>query len=94
MENKVNRTIYCTSCNAELPLGLKFCTECGKPVQMNSDLANENSNQKSECPNCSVEVSPDSKFCAECGTSLLDDYSTHENVKKGWYLELIKKELQ
>ena len=28
-----DKSIKCNYCNAELPLGLSFCTECGKPLQ-------------------------------------------------------------
>ena len=34
MENKdLNKTIRCNSCNAEVPEGTKFCTECGEVIE-------------------------------------------------------------
>ncbi len=78
-----DKSIKCNYCNAELPLGLKFCTECGKPLQNDSRSIKENFNQKSVCPNCSAEVSPYLKFCTECGTSLLIKMKpTNENINR------------
>ena len=38
------------------------------------------------------EISP-VKFVKRYLMEILNDYNSHENIKKEWYLELIKKEL-
>jgi class 3 adenylate cyclase len=45
----------CASCGTELPVGAKFCLECGTPVV-------------SGCANCGTELPSGAKFCLECGT--------------------------
>jgi predicted ATPase/class 3 adenylate cyclase len=47
----------CPSCGIENPEGLKFCNECGAPLQI-------------RCPQCGFANQPRAKFCGECGTSL------------------------
>jgi len=49
----------CPSCGAEVPVGMKFCGECGTNV-----------NAKPRCPSCGTEAQPGLKFCGECGTKL------------------------
>jgi hypothetical protein len=34
------------------------------------------------------------EFTSKIGKEILNDYNNRENVKKEWYLELIKKNLQ
>jgi predicted amidophosphoribosyltransferase len=71
MENKEsNRTIRCDSCNAEFSEGTKFCTECGKLVENDSEIDENLSEQNIVCPKCQAEVSPGIKFCEECGTKI------------------------
>jgi membrane protease subunit (stomatin/prohibitin family) len=48
--------LTCGNCNAAVPVGAKFCGECGTPMQKH-------------CTNCSAALSPTAKFCAECGTA-------------------------
>jgi len=45
----------CASCHSQVPVGGKFCPECGQPMQKH-------------CTNCNATLSPTAKFCAECGT--------------------------
>jgi predicted amidophosphoribosyltransferase len=45
----------CASCHSQIPVGGKFCPECGQPMQKH-------------CTNCNASLSPTAKFCAECGT--------------------------
>ncbi len=47
----------CSSCGRENDAGLKFCNECGSPLQAG-------------CPNCGASNKPGAKFCGECGTVL------------------------
>ncbi|HEY93905.1 MAG TPA: protein kinase, partial [Dehalococcoidia bacterium] len=49
----------CPHCGAENPEGVKFCGECGKPLQ-NEQI----------CPQCSHANPPGVKFCHECGHQL------------------------
>jgi membrane protease subunit (stomatin/prohibitin family) len=46
----------CTNCQNQLPVGSKFCAECGTPTSKH-------------CSNCNASLAPTAKFCAECGTS-------------------------
>jgi predicted ATPase/class 3 adenylate cyclase len=49
--------MHCPSCGFENPEGLKFCNECGTPLQM-------------PCAQCGFANQPQAKFCGECGTAL------------------------
>lgn len=46
--------VICPNCNAAIPLGSKFCPECGKPLTR-------------KCSKCGAEIKPGNKFCPECG---------------------------
>jgi membrane protease subunit (stomatin/prohibitin family) len=48
-------TMACGNCESEIPVGSKFCAECGTPTQKH-------------CTNCNASLSAAAKFCAECGT--------------------------
>ena len=48
-------TMSCANCESQLPVGAKFCAECGTPTQKH-------------CTNCNASLGATSKFCAECGT--------------------------
>ena len=45
----------CANCESQVPLGSKFCAECGTPTQKH-------------CTNCNASLVATAKFCAECGT--------------------------
>jgi membrane protease subunit (stomatin/prohibitin family) len=45
----------CANCQSAIPVGSKFCAECGTPTQKH-------------CTNCNASLSASAKFCAECGT--------------------------
>jgi double zinc ribbon protein len=51
--------VQCPSCSTKVPVGMKFCGECGTNV-----LA------KPKCPSCGTEAGPGLKFCGECGTRI------------------------
>jgi len=59
----------CSSCNAEIQPGSKFCTECGKPVEDAPEKA-EIAQPVVKCPKCNTELKPDDKFCTECGAKI------------------------
>ncbi|MBN1620636.1 SPFH domain-containing protein [candidate division WOR-3 bacterium] len=46
----------CPHCNAALPMGAVFCSNCGKPLQVTKT-----------CPHCSNQIPGDAKFCPNCG---------------------------
>lgn len=52
-------TNRCPNCGAQVALGLKFCGECGSPMQ-----------QSGKCPQCGFENAPGMKFCGGCGSKL------------------------
>ena len=52
-------TQRCPNCGAEVALGLKFCGECGSPME-----------KSGKCPNCGYENEPGMKFCGNCGSKL------------------------
>lgn len=47
----------CPSCSADVPVGQKFCGECGSRVVIT-------------CPSCEAASPAGQKFCGECGTAL------------------------
>src|SRR5690349_15911028 len=47
----------CPSCKAEIPVGNRFCEECGAPVPTG-------------CPSCGAPIRPGAKFCGNCGNRL------------------------
>lgn len=51
----------CPACGEKSVAGSKFCSACGKPMEI----------KKIACPKCGNEVDEGSKFCNECGTSLV-----------------------
>src|SRR5262245_6463093 len=67
--------MHCPSCGFENPEGLKFCHECGVPLQ-------------NRCLRCGSENPLPAKFCGECGMALKEqplapaprDQATKEGV--------------
>jgi membrane protease subunit (stomatin/prohibitin family) len=49
----------CPKCGASLPLGAKFCTQCGAQFPTTA-----------KCPSCGTDVPTGAKFCASCGKPL------------------------
>src|SRR5262249_5813788 len=49
--------MHCPSCGFANPEGVKFCHECGVPLQH-------------RCPRCESENPLPAKFCGQCGTAL------------------------
>lgn len=63
----------CSQCNAEIQPGVKFCKECGKPVEENLEDNSEEievSQSNVKCPQCNAELKGDDKFCTECGAKI------------------------
>ena len=50
---------FCPECGSPILQGAKFCSNCGKKLQ----VANV-------CPNCGEAIAPGAKFCMNCGEKL------------------------
>lgn len=50
--------VMCPACQAMVPAGSKFCSQCGAKLS------------RPECPACGAEVPAGSAFCPECGQKL------------------------
>ena len=50
-------TMACPKCGAQLPVGSKFCNQCGEKLG-------------NVCPSCGAEVVQGSMFCSNCGQKL------------------------
>ncbi|MCE1245636.1 MAG: SPFH domain-containing protein [Firmicutes bacterium] len=53
--------VACPSCQAQVPQGSKFCSNCGNPTAP----------PKPKCPGCQAEVHEGAKFCPNCGQSMV-----------------------
>ncbi len=47
----------CLRCGADSPVGMRFCGECGAPLE-------------AACPSCGARNPPEHKFCGHCGAPL------------------------
>jgi membrane protease subunit (stomatin/prohibitin family) len=56
----------CISCGKEIPIGCKFCPECG-------------AKQTSVCPKCGKPLPPGVKFCPECGQPIAGGNNNEAN---------------
>lgn len=56
---------YCSNCGAKLDPGVKFCTRCGKRLELPEQRPTP---QQYECPVCRTGVAPGAEKCAKCGT--------------------------
>jgi membrane protease subunit (stomatin/prohibitin family) len=52
---------FCTQCGSQLVAGAKFCSNCGKPSIVASNI----------CTACSTTFQPGQKFCTSCGNPLV-----------------------
>lgn len=73
--------ITCDKCGAKMPLGTKFCRNCGDEFIVCPVCKKDNpsktkfcifcgSPMKLVCKNCGAEYPAGAKFCGECGTKL------------------------
>lgn len=51
------KKVICPRCSAVIPAGMKFCGNCGAPVEV----------EKPRCAACGAELLPGMKFCGNCG---------------------------
>jgi membrane protease subunit (stomatin/prohibitin family) len=56
------KKVKCQKCGAELPEGLKFCSECGAKIMKTGSVP---------CPKCGAEIQEGSKFCNGCGYKMI-----------------------
>ena len=61
-EGTATKQIKCSKCGAELPVGAKFCFNCGTKIEKLDD-------HEIICPFCGKKT-PKGKFCVECGHKL------------------------
>ena len=52
----------CPHCHADVPAGSRFCSNCGKTLQLQA--------QQVACPKCGTANPADSRFCTNCGEKL------------------------
>ncbi|RRA22466.1 hypothetical protein DF038_14990 [Burkholderia cepacia] len=56
----------CTHCGTDLPIGLKFCKQCGTPVAaVRTEAAG------TSCRGCDAVLTPNQRFCNKCGTPVV-----------------------
>jgi len=48
----------CPVCAAQIPIGSKFCSNCGVRIESGA------------CPKCGARLPAGSKFCSQCGTKI------------------------
>ena len=58
----------CPNCNAEVPLGQKFCSNCGNQIRTEEQIMEAEG--KKVCPLCGAEAKEGQKFCSKCGGQL------------------------
>ncbi|MBR8702352.1 MULTISPECIES: zinc-ribbon domain-containing protein [unclassified Fusobacterium] len=55
----------CTKCGSQLKDGMKFCPECGTPVEEKKAPTN--------CRKCGAPLLPGAKFCEKCGAPVQEE---------------------
>lgn len=60
-EQELLQSRTCASCGTLNPEGVKFCQECGVPLNLSG---------KAKCPGCGAEFPMGTKFCGECGSPI------------------------
>ncbi|HXE73532.1 MAG TPA: SPFH domain-containing protein [Candidatus Nitrosotenuis sp.] len=56
-------TVSCPSCQAQLPQGARFCSNCGTAIPAPAGPVT--------CPGCQAVNPPGARFCSSCGTRLV-----------------------
>ena len=62
--DRLNNIVRCKECNAILPYGVSFCTNCGTKLPEPKKYKN--------CPICGKEVEESSLFCNNCGHKFVE----------------------
>jgi predicted nucleic acid-binding Zn ribbon protein len=63
LSNKSSNPPFCGQCGLALPIGSKFCNECGGAVVRAVDFVNK----ARFCGQCGAGLPPGSRFCNACG---------------------------
>lgn len=58
-------TVFCASCNAEIPKGVAFCHNCGAPSPVKPE------EHGPVCSGCGAPLSENARFCTNCGTPVV-----------------------
>jgi RNA polymerase subunit RPABC4/transcription elongation factor Spt4 len=62
--------IKCPTCAEMIPIGSKFCPECGAAQEDPEKVTDEKPQTTMACPTCGANVREGVKFCTQCGQSL------------------------
>lgn len=72
---QITTKTICPNCKIELPIGSKFCSNCGTPISENNPVASNISSNKTiqiankvKCPKCGNEMALGNVRCVKCGT--------------------------
>ena len=61
-------TAICPNCQASMPVGAAFCTNCGKPLpQPTPTPVSVQPSASIHCPNCGFALPAEAAFCVNCG---------------------------
>jgi membrane protease subunit (stomatin/prohibitin family) len=63
-QQPAQQMVLCPHCNAQNPVGQKFCGNCGKSMALQTTV---------KCPNCGVNIPSNQKFCSECGHNMAQE---------------------
>jgi len=55
-------SVFCRGCGGPLKEKDKFCSECGRKVEISH-----------KCPQCFTENADDAKFCSACGCKMINE---------------------
>lgn len=58
----------CDKCNAEVPAGQKFCSNCGNQIRTEEQV--QAAEGKKTCATCGEVVDASQNFCNKCGSQL------------------------
>jgi ribosomal protein L40E len=59
LHNQTSNQLVCNKCNAQTPVGSKFCLHCGNKI-----------GEALFCTACGEKLPADAKFCLTCGTKI------------------------
>jgi hypothetical protein len=68
-------TAHCHACGEIVPVGSKFCPECGVAQEDPKKASAEKLPTTMACPSCGASVRAGVKFCTQCGQSLTGSVS-------------------